>query len=65
LPASKRSGSIAWPGKQMVTFSDALTGVRRWLWAEGVFPQVENGSILEKLPASLREFIFSALAPAA
>ncbi len=65
LPASKRSGSIAWPGKQVVTFSDALTAVRRWLWAEGVFPQIENGTILEKLPAALQEFIFSALAPAA
>jgi hypothetical protein len=65
LPESKRSGSIAWPGKQAVTFSDALTAVRRCLWAEGIFPQVENGVVLEKLPASLREFIFSALAPAA
>lgn len=64
LPAPKRSGSITWPGKQVVTFSDALTAVRRCLWAEGVFPQVENGAILEKLPASLREIIFSALAPA-
>lgn len=65
LPESKRSGSIAWPGKQVVTFSDALTAVRRWLWEEGVFPQVENGTILEKLPEPLREIIFSALAPAA
>lgn len=65
LPTSKRSGSITWPGKQVVTFSDALTAVRRWLWAEGVFPQVENGKNLEKLDPSLREIIFSALAPAA
>ena len=65
LPESKRSGAIVWPGKQVVTFSDALTAIRRWLWAEGVFPQVENGTLLEKLPASLHEIIFSALAPAA
>jgi hypothetical protein len=65
LPESKRSGCIAWPGKQVVTFSDALTAVRRWLWAEGVFPQVENGMILEKLPVPLREIIFAAIAPAA
>lgn len=65
LPASKRLGSIAWPGKQVVTFSDALRAVRRWVWTEGVFPQVENGMILEKLPEPLREIIFSALAPAA
>ena len=65
LPASKRSGCIAWPGKRVVTFSDALTAVRRWLWAEGIFPQVQDGTAMKELPASLREFIFSALAPAA
>jgi hypothetical protein len=65
LPVSKRSGSVAWPGKQVVTFSDALTVVRRWLWAEGVFPQAPGGMVIEKLPASLREIIFAALAPAA
>lgn len=65
LPESKRSGSIFWPGKQAVTFSDALTGVRRWLWAEGVFSQAPDGMTMEKLPASLREIIFAALAPAA
>jgi hypothetical protein len=65
LPESKRSGSVAWPGKQTVTFSDALTALRRWLWAEGVFPQVEDGTAMKKIPVSLREIIFSALAPAA
>jgi hypothetical protein len=65
LPPSKRSGAIAWPGKRGVTFSDALTTVRRWLWAEGVFPQVQDGTAMKELPAALREIIFSALAPAA
>jgi hypothetical protein len=65
LPESKRCGSISWPGKQGVTFSDALTGVRRWLWAEGVFSQAQDGMAMEKLPESLREIIFAALAPAA
>jgi hypothetical protein len=65
LPESKRSGSVAWPGKQAVTFSDALTAVRRWLWAEGVFPQVQEDTAMKELPASLREIIFAALAPAA
>jgi hypothetical protein len=65
LPESKRSGCVSWPGKQAVTFSDALTAVRRWLWTEGVFRQAEGGTAIEKLPESLREIIFSALAPAA
>lgn len=65
LPESKRSGSISWPGKRVVTFSDALTVVRRWLWAEGVFSQAQDSLAMEKLPESLREIIFAALAPAA
>ena len=34
LPVSKRMGRVEWPGKTTVTFSDALTCVRRWLWRE-------------------------------
>jgi len=65
LPASRRVRSIDWPGKVGVTFADALASVRRWGWAEGVFARVEGGSAIEKLPVSLREVIYSALAPAA
>jgi hypothetical protein len=65
LPQSKQTATIAWPGKRGVTFSDALTAVRRWLWAEGVFTQVGDSTAVEKLPETLREIIFTALAPAA
>lgn len=65
LPESKRSGGVAWPGKGAVTFSDALTAVRRWLWSEWVFRQAGGDSALEKLPEPLREVLFAALAPAA
>ena len=65
LPESKRSGGVEWPGKATVTFSDALTAVRRWLWSEWVFRQAEGDSALEKLPEALREVLFAALAPAA
>jgi hypothetical protein len=65
LPASKRRGTIGWPGKAGVTFSDALTAVRRWLWVEGVFPQAGGVAVLEKLPEPLREILFATLAPAA
>jgi hypothetical protein len=65
LPASRRELLVRWPGKATVTFSDALTAVRRWLWSEGVFPQVGGGMAVEKLPVPTREIILSALAPAA
>ena len=65
LPEAKRRGGVAWPGKVGVTFSDALTVVRRWLWTEGVFRQAGGDTVLEKLPDSLREILFAALAPAA
>ena len=65
LPASRRVGAITWPGKSGVTFSDALAAVRRWAWSDGVFAQVRGGSAVAKLPPSLREVLYSALAPAA
>jgi hypothetical protein len=65
LPESKRLGSVSWPGKERVTFSDALAAVRRRLWSAAVFPQAGSAMGIEKLPEPLREIIFSALAPAA
>jgi hypothetical protein len=65
LPHAKRQGGISWPGKKETTFSDALAAVRRWLWSDWVFQQVEGGTIIEKLPNPLHEIIYSALAPAA
>ena len=65
LPAEKRAGSVVWPGKSGVTFSDALTAVRRWVWAEGVFPRAGADTAVQQLPASVRELLLSALAPAA
>lgn len=65
LPETKRSGRVEWPGKQGVTFSDALTAVRRWLWREWVFPQAGGGTVVDQLPESLREVLYYALAPAA
>jgi hypothetical protein len=64
LPPAKRLGAVEWPGKAGVSFSDALGAVRRWLWAEGVFPQAGAAAAVEKLPEPLRELLFSALATA-
>jgi hypothetical protein len=65
LPESKRTGAVQWPGKATVTFSDALSSVRRWLWGECVFPQAGCDGALEKVPGPLREVLLAALAPAA
>jgi hypothetical protein len=65
LPAAKRAGAVAWPGKVGVTFSDALCAVRRWLWHEAVLPQAGDGTALQKLPEPVRELLLTTLAPAA
>ena len=65
LPEGKRSGAVVWPGKATVTFSDAATAVRRWLWQDCVFPQAGCAEVLQKLPEPLREVLLTALAPAA
>jgi hypothetical protein len=65
LPESKRSGRVDWPGKVGVTFSDALTSVRRWLWQDRVFPGAGGGPAVDQLPEPLHKVLFYALAPAA
>jgi len=64
LPQTKRSGGVSWPGKATVSFSDALTGIRRWLWAESIFRQARMQSLIEKLPKRVRELLLTTLAPA-
>jgi hypothetical protein len=65
LPAGKRVGAVAWPGKATVTFSDAMCAVRRWLWNETVLPQAGDATALQKLPEPVRELLLTTLAPAA
>ncbi len=64
-PESKRSGRVEWPGEVGVTFSDALTSVRRWLWREWISPQAGGGGAVNQLPESLHQLLSYALAPAA
>jgi hypothetical protein len=51
--------------KATVTFSDAITAVRRWLWADWVFATDGHDQTFAKLPESLRRALLYALAPAA
>lgn len=66
LPASAQAdGEVSWLGKATVTFSDAITAVRRWLWTHWVFPQAGHAEAFAKLPEAFQQFLLSALAPAA
>lgn len=64
LSKEKRTGGVAWPGKATVTFSDALTSVRRWIWSDGILsPALETAGV-PKLPTEVRELLLHGLAPA-
>jgi hypothetical protein len=57
--------AVLWPGKQDVTFSDAITAVRRWLWVEWVFAIPGYSGAFEKLARPFRSLLLHALAPVA
>ena len=65
LPETKRVGRVEWPGERGVTFSDAITSVRRWLWQGWVSPQAGESTALDQPPEPLQRVLFHALAPAA
>ena len=48
-----------------MTFSDAITAVRRHLWQEWVFARTALGQAFEEIPPSLRDLLLNGLAPAA
>ena len=60
-----RVRAVAWAGKTDVTFSDAITAVRRWLWREWVFAIPGYKPAFEKLSRPFRSLLLHALAPAA
>ena len=47
-----------------MTFSDALTAVRRWVWAETIFAQADPEAGVAKLPPIIRELLLTAWAAA-
>ena len=66
LPARRRVvGLLAWVGKEDVTFSDALTAVRRWLWVEWVFAIPGHRTAFSKLSRPFQQLLLAGLAPAA
>ncbi len=56
--------AVDWTGKQDVTFSDAITAVRRWLWLEWVFAVPGHREAFQKLTRPFRCLLLYALAPA-
>jgi hypothetical protein len=60
-----RVRAVLWAGKEDVTFSDAITAVRRWLWLEWVFAIPGCKPVFEKLSRPFRSLLLHALAPAA
>jgi len=56
---------VDWPGKHAVTFSDAITAVRRWLWLQWVLTIPGHRDALQKLKPGLRKILLNSLAPAA
>lgn len=66
LPEEARSSEgVDWEGKREVTFSDAISAVRRWLWTNWVFEKAGHGATFAELPEPLRQTLLYALAPAA
>lgn len=61
----QQAGRIEWDGKDTVTFSDAISSVRRYLWTHWVFERYHDTLPLEKVPRAFREMLLYALAPAA
>jgi hypothetical protein len=63
LPAAQAEVGEEWEGKTAVTFSDAITAVRRWLWTNWDFEKGCPDDHFRKLPEPLRRTLLYALAP--
>jgi len=59
-----RVRAVDWAGKVDVTFSDAITAVRRWLWQEWVFAIPGHNTAFAELTRPFRTLLLNALAPA-
>jgi len=63
--ADQAQGVVEGVGKATVTFSDAITAVRRWLGTRWVFPRAGHAETFAKLPEAFQQFLLAGLAPAA
>ena len=66
LPARyRRVRVVDYRSKRDVTFSDAITAVRRWLWLEWVLAIPGHRDAFQELRTGFRRILLNALAPAA
>lgn len=66
LPARwRRQRAMRRGDEAAVTFADAITAVRRWLWSEWVFATPAHGTAFAKIPPRLRDLLLRGLAPTA
>jgi hypothetical protein len=64
LPRKWQAERVIVGGKKTgVTFSDAITAVRRWLWAEWIFATPNHNEAFKKIPPRLRAALLTSLAP--
>jgi hypothetical protein len=56
---------VDWPGKRDVTFSDAITAVRRWLWLEWVLAIPGHRDAFQKLRPGFQQILLNGLTQAA
>jgi hypothetical protein len=61
----RQKPGVRWTGKQEVTFSDAISSARKWLWVEWVFASAGQKQTFENLPADFQELLLNGLTPAA
>jgi hypothetical protein len=60
-----KPAATAWYTKKELTFSDALTAVRKLFWRQTVFQNPSDHDAFKKLPRGLRSFLLDQLARAA
>jgi len=66
LPARwRKQQAVTYARKHDVTFSDAITTVRRWLWDQWVFATPAHKGAFAKIPPRLRDALLQAVAPPA
>jgi hypothetical protein len=64
LPARwRQQRAVARAAPEAVTFSDAITAVRRWLWSEWIFATPVHHGAFAKIPRNLRDLLLPGLAP--
>jgi hypothetical protein len=56
--------TISWSSKNTVTFSDAMTAIRRWIWLNWVFEKHHEAQVLRNLPRHLTNTILYAMTQA-